>query len=1468
MRQVHAAAPTAIALHPDTVMEGCPDDATIGTLTAVDADPADHHRYELVAGAGNSDNRTFHIVDNQLRVWEGSRLDFETRPQLAIRVKVTTFTNATPSTELSREQEIVVHLSDDRQEDADGDGLTQAQEEDLNGTSDVIFDSDGDGFGDGAEVAAGTSPTQANDWPAHAIISWGTHREGELTVPPGDDVIALATGQYHSLALKTDGSVVAWGGLNTYGQTTVPTDLGPVVAVAAGGDYWLNDAGHSLALKSDGTVVAWGYAHEGQLAVPEGLNQVIGIATGRVHSLALKSDGSVVAWGYNPFGSVAPPPGLSNVVAIAADGYFSLALKSDGTLVAWGSNFNGTEWAEASAPVGLADVVAISIGRFHSLAMKNDGMVVAWGYNLNDQTTVPAGLGEVVAVAAGGFHSMVLKSDGAVVAWGLNADGQTTIPTAAQTHVKSISAGMLHSHALRQKPGFPQITSSPRLVARPGAAIAYPVVVTNLENAAPVFSALGLPDGLAIDPSTGLISGTVTTAARRSIRIQVQTNQGQLTQILWLGIADGESPTAVEITTPGVLENSPPGTVVGTLSAVDPDAGDAHTFEWVDGLGSGDNRLFRIEGNQLLVAQTLTRDFEQNPAGFSIRIRARDSSLNPFEQVLTVPFLDDWTEDADGDGLSEAEEEDVHHSSDTHYDTDGDGFGDRFELERGCQPDDAASLPDGGMILAWGRNDEGQSQFHPALDEIIDLAAGFSHNLVLKSDGTVVVWGSNEDGQATPPEGLRDVIAVTAGSRHSVALLRNGTVVAWGNNDAGQTTVPENLRNVVSITAGGFHNLALQDDGTVVAWGGNVYGQATVPAGLTKVVAIAAGGFHSLALKCDGTVAAWGSDWGGAVTVPEGLTGVIAVAAGAYHSLAMKHDGSVVAWGSNDAGQIAIPTGLESVTSIAAGSNHSMALRSNGTLAVWGDDTQGQAQVPVEARHLQKMAAGNFHSLALRQDTGFASFAELAPVRGWPGQTLAHAIQIQNATPTQFTAIGLPADLTLNPVSGLVSGTVTTGERSAVRIMVQTDKGPLNRVLWFNTADGVPPTKLSLSASELAENAPAGTVVGTLRATDPDAGDVHTFRMDYGSNGPDSFRFWIAGNQLMVRDRLTADYDAGKTRLSIRVEARDSGNNTFQQDFVLQLTDDRLEDADGDGINEMMEEDLFATSDAHGDDFNTADADDDGIPSLLEYASNLNPSATGSPRQLVAGENSTAGLPAINLVADGQGQHRLQIEYLRRVNGPLIYTPEFASGLNQEDWSPATRPITVLPINTEWERCVVEDSISTADAACRFGRLTVQLVTIDRTQDADGDGFSQEMEEDLLGTSDSHFDDFTAADADSDGIPSVIEYAFNLDPKSAGAPLSLVADQNSAAGLPAIHLVDDGQGHLRLRLEYLRRVGGRLPLTYAPEFAGGLDPTAWLPATLPVAVSSINANWERCIVDDSVSTSEATCRFGRVSIAW
>jgi hypothetical protein len=143
---------------------------------------------------------------------------------------------------------------------------------------------------------------------------------------------------------------------------TVPLGLSNVVSIA-GGFY------HSLALQSNGMVVAWGVYYDGSayvpMTVPPGLSNVVAIAAGAYHSLAIESNGTVVAWGQDSYGQTNVPPGLSNVVAIAGGGYHSLALQSNGIVVAWGDS--GSSYTDV--PPGLSNVVAIAGGLFHSLAI-------------------------------------------------------------------------------------------------------------------------------------------------------------------------------------------------------------------------------------------------------------------------------------------------------------------------------------------------------------------------------------------------------------------------------------------------------------------------------------------------------------------------------------------------------------------------------------------------------------------------------------------------------------------------------------------------------------------------------------------------------------------------------------------------------------------------------------------------------------------------------------------------------------------------------------------------------------------------------------------------------------------------------------------------------------------------------------------------------------------------------------------
>ena len=323
----------------------------------------------------------------------------------------------------------------------------------------------------------------------------------EKTKPPSK-VIAISCGKYHSLVLKEDGTVWAWGNntINilfggrilsgqlgngtTVKERYVPDRVVNLIEVKAISSGWSS----SIALKKDGTVWVWG---EYNSVPPRGGGwsltyqtkpvQLIGLTDTKVVSvykahclLVLKNDGTVWTWSADlrrdDITVNKPEPfqitGLTNIIAIANGLYHHIALHSDGTVWEWG--FTSDDVFNVDSPYdikhrettpvrveGLTGITAIAAGNKHSLAIGNDGTVWEWRKDelfgqIEDGTTVTEhtlvqvkGITGIVAIAVGSGHFLALRDDGTVWAWGLNTHGSlgddTTVDKYIPVQVKGLT---------------------------------------------------------------------------------------------------------------------------------------------------------------------------------------------------------------------------------------------------------------------------------------------------------------------------------------------------------------------------------------------------------------------------------------------------------------------------------------------------------------------------------------------------------------------------------------------------------------------------------------------------------------------------------------------------------------------------------------------------------------------------------------------------------------------------------------------------------------------------------------------------------------------------------------------------------------------------------------------------------------------------------------------------------------------
>lgn len=330
------------------------------------------------------------------------------------------------------------------------------------------------------------------------LFSWGFNEGGKLgdgttterhaPVQIGDDLwTAIAAGFFHTIAIKTDGTLWSWGaqyggelglGIDDEG---VPH---PTPAQIGTDATWktVSAAYHTLAIKADGSLWAWGGNGSGILGdgtttsrnapIQIGSDTWIKASAGDDDSFGIKTDGTLWAWGWGYPGGLGQGDSTATALSpiqvgsdtwidVAAGGGHCLAIKTDGTLWAWGTNSSGQlgdgTRTDRRTPVQIGSDTwsIVTAGQDQSKGIKTDGTLWSWGHGpVGDgidesgpggtwwrSTPVQIGTDAWAAVEAGDTHTLAIKTNGTLWAWGSTWAGQTGVDTDVDPQLAPVQVG-------------------------------------------------------------------------------------------------------------------------------------------------------------------------------------------------------------------------------------------------------------------------------------------------------------------------------------------------------------------------------------------------------------------------------------------------------------------------------------------------------------------------------------------------------------------------------------------------------------------------------------------------------------------------------------------------------------------------------------------------------------------------------------------------------------------------------------------------------------------------------------------------------------------------------------------------------------------------------------------------------------------------------------------------------------------
>jgi alpha-tubulin suppressor-like RCC1 family protein len=762
-----------------------------------------------------------------------------------------------------------------------------------------------------------------NDWSYDIFDSLDT-----ISAGGGDN-----NGMYflgHNLSLKTNGTLWAWGanangelGLGDNEIRNAPAQVGLYdsdgILISADSDWGTFTVGafHTIALKLDGTIWAWGFNRFGELGlgdsrISRNTPTQIGtesdwslIIAGSEHNIARKTNGTIWSWGngialgLGDWVDRNTPTMIGNDSdwsSIEAGENHSLAIKSNGSLWAWGANQGGLGDGTIAArytprQIGTdSDWSLIKGGGTQTIVLKTNSTLWAWGLNSygqlglgdNNDRRTPTQIGtdsDWSIVECGRYHSIALKTDGSIWAWGYNSDGQLGLgdvgihrntPTLIRFGLPEPPANLIAYDVSSTEITLTWVDISynetgfkiERKIGRTGNWLEINTVDLDITTYSDITAS-------GFTPNTTYYYRL---RAYNALYDSIYSNEAVIAVAgYWSAVAAGQLHT-IALRTNGSLwswgKNDTGQLGLGDYNSRNTPSQIGSDTDWVKGT-AGTSHTLAIKTDMTLWAWGVNWCGQLGDGTVTTRITPRQIGTNSDWSIITAgPLwysigrkttgtLWSWGYNGDGElGLGDKTER--------HTPTQiGSETGWSLIVAGGAHAI-ACKLDD--TIWSWGNNTFGQlglggSEFGPAITtptqigldtDWSGIALGYEYSLGIKFNRTIWTWGDNQYGQLglgdtdnirrmTPTQvGTEtDWLKIASGYYHAIGLKTNGDIWVWGQNDNGQLglgdsgnvtgrivpTQIENATNWSAVTGGISHTIAIKTNGTLWIWGDNQNGQ-------------------------------------------------------------------------------------------------------------------------------------------------------------------------------------------------------------------------------------------------------------------------------------------------------------------------------------------------------------------------------------------------------------------------------------------------------------------------------------------------------------------------------------------------------------------------------------------------------------------------------------------------------------------